>query len=72
MPMTVKETAAYLGISTDTIYEMARAKELPHFKVRNRYRFEQWALDEWKRLQQQSILENIRERNLDRQTSRTG
>ncbi|WP_269145498.1 helix-turn-helix domain-containing protein, partial [Bacillus licheniformis] len=46
--MTVKETAAYLGISTDTIYEMARAKELPHFKVRNRYRFEQWALDEWK------------------------
>ncbi|MCD2490937.1 helix-turn-helix domain-containing protein, partial [Bacillus licheniformis] len=27
---------------------MARAKELPHFKVRNRYRFEQWALDEWK------------------------
>lgn len=57
--MTVKETADYLGISVDTIYRMARAGELPHFKIRSLYRFEVEFLDEWKRRQQMSILENV-------------
>lgn len=57
--MTVKETADYLGISVDTIYRMARAGELPHFKIRSLYRFEREFLDEWKRRQQMSILENV-------------
>lgn len=59
MAMTVKETAEYLGISVDTIYRMARAGELPHFKIRSLYRFEKEFLDEWKRRQQMNILENV-------------
>ncbi len=57
--MTVKETAEYLGISVDTIYRMARAGELPHFKIRSLYRFEKEFLDEWKRRQQMNILDNV-------------
>lgn len=55
--MNVKETAAYLEISVDTIYRMARSGELPHFKIRSMYRFEKWAIEEWKRQQQMQSLE---------------
>lgn len=54
--MTVKEASEYLGVSTDTIYRMARAGELPHYKVRSLYRFQKEFLDEWKRQQQRLCL----------------
>jgi len=45
--MTVQETAAYLGISTDTIYEMVRRKEIPHIRLRRRILFRRDTLDAW-------------------------
>lgn len=57
--MTVKETAKYLDVSVDTVYRMARAGELPHFKIRSLYRFEKVFLEEWKRRQQEKYLEKI-------------
>jgi excisionase family DNA binding protein len=59
MAMTVKEAAKYLDVSIDTVYRMARAGELPHFKIRSLYRFEKAYLDEWKRRQQEQYLEKI-------------
>lgn len=54
--MTTKEAAEYLGVSTDTIYRMARAGELPCYKIRSMYRFQKEFLDEWKRQQQMKSL----------------
>lgn len=33
--MTVKQMANYLGVHVDTIYRMARANEIPHFRLRS-------------------------------------
>lgn len=60
--MNVKETAEYLGVSVDTIYRMARAGELPHYKIRSLYRFEKEFLDEWKNRQQMKYLDMGSER----------
>lgn len=56
--MTVKEAAEYLEVSTDTIYRMARAGELPHFKIRSLYRFKKEFLDEWMKRQLVKSLES--------------
>lgn len=45
--LTVSETAAYLGVSDDTIYELVRRKEIPHFRLRSRILFRRDTLDEW-------------------------
>ena len=45
--MTVHETAAYLGVSGDTIYEMVRRKEIPHIRIRRRILFRRDTLDAW-------------------------
>lgn len=45
--MTVQETAAYLGISTDTVYELVRRKEIPHIRIRRRILFRRDTLDNW-------------------------
>jgi excisionase family DNA binding protein len=42
----VKEAAAYLGVSVDTIYRNADG-ELPAFKVGNQWRFRLDELDAW-------------------------
>lgn len=55
--MTVKQTAEYLDVSVDTVYRMARAGDLPHFKIRSLYRFEKEFLDEWKKRQQMQCFE---------------
>ncbi|WP_430535926.1 helix-turn-helix domain-containing protein [Listeria rocourtiae] len=57
--MTVPECAAYLEKSTDTIYKMARAKELPHYKLRNNYYFQKRFLDRYRERQQEVIMEQI-------------
>lgn len=54
--MTTKEAAEYLGVSVDTVYRMARAGELPCYKIRSMYRFQKEFLDEWKRQQQMKSL----------------
>lgn len=45
--MTVQETAAYLGVSDDTVYEMVRRKEIPHIRIRRRILFRRDTLDNW-------------------------
>ncbi|MGG1595610.1 helix-turn-helix domain-containing protein [Terribacillus saccharophilus] len=55
--LNVKQAADYLGISEDTVYRMSRKKELPHYKIRSMYRYERWALDEWKKRQSLNVLQ---------------
>jgi len=45
--MTVAEAAAYLGVSTDTLYDMVRRKEIPHIRIRRRIFFRRDTLDAW-------------------------
>jgi len=45
--ITAKETSQYLGLSTDTIYQMATLKKLPYLKIGNRVLFDVKALDHW-------------------------
>lgn len=51
-PMTVKEMASYLGIHLDTVYKMARAGEIPHYRLRSKILFSKEAVDEWIKEQQ--------------------
>ncbi|MBC2100595.1 helix-turn-helix domain-containing protein [Listeria booriae] len=57
--MSVTECAAYLEKSVDTIYKMARAKQLPHYKLRNNYYFQKRFLDRYRERQQEVIMEKI-------------
>jgi excisionase family DNA binding protein len=61
LAMTVKEAAEYLDCSVETIYRMARAGELPCFKIRSLYRFEREFLDKWKEHQQMQCFEPKKE-----------
>ncbi|MGD9678397.1 MAG: helix-turn-helix domain-containing protein [Vulcanibacillus sp.] len=45
--MDVKEVAAYIGVSEDTIYAMAKQKEIPHLRVRYRILFRKDSIDAW-------------------------
>jgi len=43
--LNVRETAAYLGLTEDTVYKKARLRELPSVKVGRSLRFDINALD---------------------------
>jgi excisionase family DNA binding protein len=43
--LNVEEAARYLGLSVDTVYKMARLRELPSVKVGRALRFDVEALD---------------------------
>jgi excisionase family DNA binding protein len=45
--LKVQEVAEYLGVHQDTIYNMVKQKEIPHFKVRKRILFTREAIDSW-------------------------
>jgi len=47
--LTVQETADMLGVSTATIYTMARKNEIPHFKARGRVLFNREVVEAWTR-----------------------
>ena len=49
--LTVEEVAAYLRLSTATIYRMALAGEMPAKRVGRSWRFSQTLIDEWFRAQ---------------------
>ncbi|RDW17098.1 DNA-binding protein [Oceanobacillus arenosus] len=51
--MTVKEMAAYLGVHLDTVYKMARANEIPHFRLRSKILFSKGTVDAWIENQQE-------------------
>jgi excisionase family DNA binding protein len=45
--MDIKQCAAYLLISTDTMYEYATTKKIVGFKLGNRWRFVKKMVDAW-------------------------
>lgn len=51
---TVQETADYLGVCQDTIYNMVREKQIPHFRVRRRIFFSRETIDAWMRHQEEA------------------
>lgn len=55
--LTVQETADYLGVSRDTIYNMVRTKEIPHFRIRRRIFFSRDTIDKWILQQEHEILD---------------
>ena len=45
--MNVREASQYLGISADTLYNYVSAKQIPAFKLGNRWKFKKTTLDRW-------------------------
>lgn len=45
--LTPKEAANYLRISQSSLYRYMRNKQIPCFKVGNRWRFKKSVLDKW-------------------------
>lgn len=52
--MDIKQAAAYLGVSPDTLYKYAAEGFVPAFKLGNRWRFRKTRIDEW--MQEQEAL----------------
>jgi excisionase family DNA binding protein len=53
--LTVQDVAEYLGVHQDTIYNMVRQKEIPHFRVRRRILFTVESIDAWIRQSESEI-----------------
>lgn len=47
--LTVNEAAELIGVSTTTIYTMARLGEIPHVRVRGRILFHRDSIEAWLR-----------------------
>ncbi|MBD7942516.1 helix-turn-helix domain-containing protein [Psychrobacillus sp. Sa2BUA9] len=45
--LTVNEVAELIGVSTGTIYTMARLGEIPHKKIRGRVLFHRETIEKW-------------------------
>lgn len=45
--LTVSEVAKLLGVSTTTIYTMARLNEIPHKRVRGKILFHRETVENW-------------------------
>jgi len=45
--LTVKETARRLGVCPHTVYTLVREGDLPAFRVRNQWRVNETALDQY-------------------------
>ncbi|WP_255428612.1 helix-turn-helix domain-containing protein [Sporosarcina sp. resist] len=45
--LSVNEVADLIGVSTATIYTMARLDEIPHKKVRGRILFHRGTIEQW-------------------------
>lgn len=45
--LTVNEVAELIGVSTATIYTMARLNEIPHKKIRGRVLFHRETIEKW-------------------------
>ena len=53
--LNVKEAANFVGVSTSTIYAMAKNKEIPCIKIRGRILFHRETLEYW--LSRNSVIE---------------
>ena len=47
--LSVREIAAYLGITTDSVYRWIGAKKMPGHRVGRRWKFRTEEVDEWVR-----------------------
>jgi excisionase family DNA binding protein len=45
--MNVRQASSYLGISADTLYNYVSSKQIPAFKLGNRWKFKKTTLDQW-------------------------
>jgi excisionase family DNA binding protein len=45
--LTVAETAEKLKVSTSTVYDLVRKKQIPHFRIGQKIFFRVDALDNW-------------------------
>jgi excisionase family DNA binding protein len=45
--MTADELAAYLKVSTATVYRLFKRRNLPGFRIGTEYRFRRAVIDEW-------------------------
>jgi excisionase family DNA binding protein len=54
--LTVQDVAEYLGVHQDTIYNMVRQKEIPHFRVRRRILFTIESIDAWIRQSESEVI----------------
>ncbi|KPH71568.1 helix-turn-helix domain-containing protein [Oceanobacillus caeni] len=45
--MTVKEVATFLGVHSDTIYDLVRDEEIPHFRIRSKILFLPEVIEKW-------------------------
>lgn len=52
--MSVKEAAAYTGLSPHTIYTMVSERRIPHVKVGRLVKFDEAMLQEW--LKQHTVM----------------
>lgn len=57
--MNAHECAEYLRINHETVYRMAREKQLPHFRVRTRVFFSRNAIENWIKEQEQRVMDHI-------------
>jgi excisionase family DNA binding protein len=54
--LNVQGVAEYLGVHPDTIYNMVREKQIPHFRVRRRILFSVETIDAWIRNQETNAI----------------
>lgn len=45
--MALKEVATFLGVHSDTIYDLVRDQEIPHFRNRSRILFLPEVIKNW-------------------------
>lgn len=45
--LTVKEAASYIGASEYKLREMARKKEIPHYRIGSKIMFSKTTIDQW-------------------------
>ena len=61
--MTLREASQYLGISPDTLYKYLSERQIPAFKLGNRWRFKKDLLDRWMEKKSERVLD-IRSKRL--------
>jgi excisionase family DNA binding protein len=45
--MTIRQAAAYLGVTPDSMYKYVAEGSIPAFKIGNRWRFKKSQIDAW-------------------------
>lgn len=55
--ITATETAELIGVSQQTVYNMAREGQIPHIKIRSRILFHREVIENWLRSQSSEVKE---------------